>query len=94
MTIDDLISRLSSYPGYLDVKVVVLTREGMFNDAATANGDHVQLCEANDAVGITGSETDDAARPGWVVTGCHCGIEHDADTTGASCELPARQSPR
>jgi len=93
VTIDDLISRLARYPGNVEVRVLVLTRDGMFNDAVTANTDHVLLVEdaTGGAVWITGSETDDPTAPRWVTTECHCGIEHDVDTTGAICELPARR---
>ena len=92
MTIDDLISRLARYPGDLEVRVLVLTRDGMFNDAVTANSDRVLFVDdPGRALWIAGSETDDRSGPRWVTTDCHCGIEHDIDTTGVICELPARR---
>lgn len=92
MTIDDLISRLVRYPGDLEVRVLVLTRDGMFNDAVTANSERVVLVdEPGGALWIAGSETDDRSAPRCVTTDCHCGIEHDIDTTGFVCELPARR---
>lgn len=92
MTIDDLIFRLARYPGDLEVRVLVLTREGMCNDAVTANSERVLLVDGPGGVlWIAGPETDDRSVPRWVTTDCHCGIEHDIDTTGFICELPARR---
>lgn len=92
VTIDDLISQLSTYPGDLDVRMLVATREGIFNDAICSSSDRLQLCETGDAIWLIGSETADAVTPRWVTVKCHCGIEHHIDTTGPICELPARRN--